>query len=77
MSWKPHNHVVGDREPLDLDVFDKVVATADLQGVPAGTRGKVMMRNGFNWLRYRVHFDNGVELTALDGRHIAPAKKRR
>jgi hypothetical protein len=32
----------------------------------------VLLANGFNWLRYRVQFANGVELGDLDGRHIAP-----
>ena len=46
--------------------------TVDLPGVPAGTTGKVILANGFNWLRYRVRFDNGAELGDLDGRHLEP-----
>ena len=41
-------------------------------GVPAGTEGKVILANGFNWQRYRVLFDNGAELGDLDSRHIEP-----
>lgn len=48
----------------------KVVASVDLPGVPAGTRGKVMIRTGFTWIRYRVRFDNGIEVPWLDDRHL-------
>ena len=34
--------------------------------------GKIILANGFNWLRYRVRFTNGVELSDLDGRHLKP-----
>ncbi|MCZ7629793.1 MAG: hypothetical protein M5U19_12420 [Microthrixaceae bacterium] len=57
-----------------VDTFkarQKVVASVDLPGVPAGTRGKVMMRTGFRWIRYRVRFDNGVEVPWLDERHLS------
>ena len=40
--------------------------------MPAGTEGKVILANGFNWLRYRVLFDNGVEVGDLDQRNIVP-----
>jgi hypothetical protein len=72
-SWKPHalaNPHVGQ---LDLRMGDRVVATVDLDaGVPAGTPGKVILANGFNWQRYRVQFENGVEVGDLDQRNIAP-----
>jgi hypothetical protein len=58
---------------LMLKVHDKVVAVADLPGVPEGTRGKVFVANGMNWRRYRVRFDNGAELGHLDARHIKEA----
>jgi hypothetical protein len=32
----------------------------------------VILANGFNWLRYRVRFENGAELGDLDGRQIEP-----
>ena len=51
---------------------EKVVASVDLPGVPAGTRGRIMMRTGFAWIRYRVRFDNGVEVPWLDDRHLVP-----
>ncbi len=56
---------------------DKVVASVDLPGVPAGTRGRVIMRTGFSWIRYRVRFDNGLEVPWLDERHlVAPGDYR-
>lgn len=55
---------------------DKVEATQDLAGVPEGTPGHVVMVTGLSWIRYRVGFDNGVELNLLDGRYIRPAPKK-
>lgn len=46
---------------------EKVVAAVDLPGVPAGTRGKVLLVNGFRWIRYWVLFKNGAELGQLNG----------
>ena len=51
---------------------DKVRSTVDLEGVPAGVDGKILLANGFNWQRYRVLFVNGVELGDLDHRNIEP-----
>ena len=36
-------------------------------GVPERTGGKIKMVNGFEWQRYWVFFDNGVQLGSLDG----------
>jgi len=47
-----------------------VSATVDLPGVPSGTKGKVKVINGFDWQRYWVFFDNGVELGQLDGEEL-------
>jgi hypothetical protein len=30
------------------------------------------LSNGFNWLRYRVLFSNGIEIGDLDHRHLSP-----
>ena len=49
---------------------DTVLATVDLPGVPAGTEGKIKVINGFDWVRYWVFFDNGVDLGQLDGDEI-------
>jgi len=48
------------------------MTTVDLDGVAAGTEGKVILSNGFNWLRYRVLFSNGIEIGDLDHRHLTP-----
>jgi hypothetical protein len=45
---------------------ERVVATADLPGVPAGTPGRVLEEVGLTWYRYFVAFDNGVELSTID-----------
>lgn len=57
---------------------DRVTAAQDLPGVPDGEPGVVVTVNGLSWIRYRVRFDNGVELNLLDARYLRPAatKKR-
>jgi hypothetical protein len=77
--WKPHSLAVPHPDQLDLRLGDKVRTVIDLHGVPAGTEGKVILANGFNWQRYRVLFINGAEVGDLDNRQIEPigrAKKR-
>ena len=53
-----------------LKLRDRVVSTVDLPGVPAGTPGRVILRNGFEWVRYRVLFEtdepNGTDVGSLD-----------
>jgi hypothetical protein len=71
-SWKPHQLAKPHPDQLDLRLGDKVRAVADLDGAPAGTEGKVILANGFNWQRYRVLFANGAELGDLDRRQIEP-----
>ena len=58
----------------ELKIRAKVVAAEDLPGVPAGTRGRVTLKNGFRWIRYRVEFDNGVGVGSLDRSQLVPAK---
>ena len=75
-SWTPHklaNPVTGQ---IELKVGAKCEAIVDLPNVPTGTRGKVMLVNGFNRLRYWVHFENGVDIGQLDGDQIAALKKK-
>lgn len=72
-TWKPHALAKPHANQLDLRIGDRVEASTDLQGVPAGTAGKVILANGFNWQRYRVLFVNGVEMGDLDHRHLQPA----
>jgi hypothetical protein len=71
-TWKAHALAKPHPDQLDLDRGDAVRATVELPGVPAGTSGKVILANGFNWLRYRVRFENGAEVADLDGRQIEP-----
>jgi hypothetical protein len=51
---------------------DEVQAIAELPGVPAGTAGVVATVAGLQWIRYRVRFENGVELGTLDPKYLAP-----
>jgi hypothetical protein len=69
-TWKAHALATPQPDQLDVDRGDSVKAIVELPGVTIGTPGKVILANGFNWLRYRVRFENGVELADLDGRHI-------
>jgi hypothetical protein len=70
-SWKPHALASPHADQLSLKIGDRVCSVVDLDAVPTGTEGRVLLANGFNWQRYRVAFANGVELGDLDGRHIA------
>ena len=70
--WKPHSLAKPHADQLDLRIGDRVKASVDLPGVAAGTEGKVILANGFNWQRYRVRFADGIELSDLDQRHLEP-----
>lgn len=52
---------------------EAVRALDDLPGVPQGTRGKVLLVDGFTWTRYRVAFENGHDLGSIDGAHLSRA----
>ena len=52
--WKPHALAHPHADQLDLRMGDRVRTTVDLPTVVAGTEGKVILANGFNWQRYRV-----------------------
>jgi len=56
---------------------DRVVAATDRPGVPEGTPGVVVMVTGLSWIRYRVRFDNGVELNMLDGHYLKSGGKKK
>ncbi len=73
--WKPHALATPHANQLDLRIGDRVKSTTELQGVPVGSEGRVLLANGFNWLRYRVLFNNGVELGDLDHRNIEATGK--
>lgn len=68
--WKPHALAHPHDGQIDLRIGDRVAAIVELDGVPEGTEGKVILANGFNWQRYRVLFDNGVEMGDLDHRTL-------
>lgn len=70
--WKPHALAKPHEGQINLRRGDKVVTTVDLDEVPLGTEGKVILANGFNWLRYRILFVNGAEIGNLDHRHVEP-----
>ncbi len=53
---------------------DKVKNLDGLPGVPSGTQGRVYLVDGFTWTRYRVLFDNGVDIGSLDGAVLACPK---
>jgi hypothetical protein len=72
LMWKPHALANPHEGQLDLRIGDRVQASVDLPGVAAGTKGKVILANGFNWQRYRVRFPGGVEVADLDQRHLEP-----
>lgn len=55
----------------ELDKGDRVVAAAELRGVPAGTEGKVVLVSGLSWVRYWVRFDNGVAMGSIGRAKLA------
>jgi hypothetical protein len=57
--------------PDQLRKGAKVVATSDLRDVPEGTKGKVILVNGFTWIRYWVRFDNGTVLGSISRDKLA------
>jgi hypothetical protein len=73
--WKAHALAKPHPDQLALRMGDKVRSTTDLDGVPSGTPGKVILANGFNWQRYRVLFHTGAEIGDLDQRNIEPVGK--
>lgn len=63
------------REPGEFFFHDKVVAVEQLPGVPVGTAGKVTLKNGFRWTRYRVYFENGEDIGSIDGSQLMLKKE--
>ena len=59
---------------LTEDAFrrkDRVVAANAMPGIPEGTRGRVTMVAGFDWVRYWVRFENGVVRGSLNRKNLA------
>ena len=57
--------------PNEFKRNEAVKTLDDLAGVPQGTAGRVYLVDGFAWTRYRVLFDNGVDIGSLDGSTLA------
>jgi hypothetical protein len=74
-SWKPHVLAFPHPDQINLKIGDVVTTIVDLPEVPTGSEGKIILANGFNWLRYRVRFSNGLEIADLDQRHFKPIGK--
>ena len=66
---------MGRTTESDYKRHQKVVAAVDLRDVPAGTPGRIMYVAGVTWIRYRVQFENGVELGSLDGAVLLPREE--
>lgn len=69
-TWSPHSLAGEQTEQLLLKKGDRVRSVRPLPRVPEGTEGKVTVIAGFNWRRYRVLFDNGIEIGSLDAKSI-------
>jgi hypothetical protein len=54
-----------------LKAKERIVATADMPGIPEGTTGKVILPEGLTWIRYWVRFDNGVVRGTIDRSKLA------
>jgi hypothetical protein len=65
------------RKDGSLRAGDKVRAVEDLPGVRPGTEGQIKMVTGLSWIRYRVRFDNGIELNLVDGHYLEPTRGKR
>ena len=62
----------GEASAPDEFKRDETVKTLDaLPGVPKGTGGRVYLVDGFAWTRYRVLFDNGIDVGSIDGSALA------
>ena len=73
MAYWTHSKFADPENPrIELGVGKQCRSIVELPGVPSGTQGRVMLANGFEWRRYVVLFDNGVELNGLDARHLEP-----
>lgn len=57
--------------PHEFKRGEKVMNLDPLPGVPQGTRGRVYLVDGFAWTRYRVLFDNEVDIGSIDGTALA------
>ena len=71
--WKPHALAKPHADQLDLrDRRQGAHHRRARTACRSAPRARCILANGFNWQRYRVLFDNGVEVGDLDGRQIEP-----
>ena len=61
-------------DPHEFRRGDTVRTLDPLPGVPQGTKGRVYLVDGFTWTRYRVLFENGVDIGSIDGSVLARPK---
>ena len=61
-------------DPHEFKRGDTVRTLDPLPGVPQGTKGRVYLVDGFTWTRYRVLFENGVDIGSIDGSVLARPK---
>ena len=73
--WSAHSLAGEIGEHLILKRGARVRSVKPLPRVPEGTEGRVMLVGGFNWRRYRVRFDNGIEIGSLDAKSIEKIEK--
>jgi len=65
------------RKEGELKEKQRVVAASDdLPGVPAGTRGRILVAYGIAWPRYRVLWENGAESGNVDAKYLTATSKR-
>ena len=57
-----------------LKLKEKVVAAKPMPAIPEGTRGKVFMVSGLEWIRYWVRFENGQVRGSIDRSLLARLK---
>ena len=74
-TWSAHSLAGEQSEQLILKKGSRVRSVKALPRVPEGTEGKIILEGGFNWRRYRVLFDNGIEIGSLDAKSIEKVEK--
>jgi len=71
---------MADTATDELNMRDRVLAAEAFPGVPEGTRGRVILKNGFAWIRYRVLFEtdhpNGTDVGSLDRSQLVRTDKK-
>ena len=58
------------RDPDVLHVGDTIVAVAAVGDIPEGTRGRIKVVDGFEWIRYWVAWDTGEWTGSVDSASV-------